>query len=113
MDSSVQVTTHDEVTVVTVIGRIDLDVAEPLSDELARVAAEDHRDALVDLTRVRSMDSTGLAVLLTALTALRRAGRRMELVLDQRRARRERRLSALADAFVVHHSVEGALLTRA
>lgn len=60
-------------------GELDMGTAPSAEEELRRVEAE-HRPILVDLRRLRFIDSTGLHMILAADRRVREAGERLVLV---------------------------------
>ena len=101
---SIEVDEHDDVTVVTVNGEIDLDTSDEFGLALVGGATMGRVD--VDLTGVSYIDSAGLRSLLTARTELEKQGMQMPrgqrlddrhpAVRDRRRRRPAQRLTARA-----------------
>ena len=74
------------VTLVTVLGEVDVGTAPEFEDELARAVDQGLGDGLVvDLTSVTFIDSTGLNALVRALERQRLAGGSLALVSDDAR----------------------------
>lgn len=63
--------------VVTPEGELDLTAAPQLEEHLLRVLAEG--DAVLDLSRISFIDSTGIALLVSVSGTARERGRRLEL----------------------------------
>ncbi len=112
MDGAVRTTMHGELAVVTTTGDVDIEMATPLREELARITDDTDSDVLVDLTQAIFMDSTGMGVLMAALRKLRVAGRTMELAVHDERVLHVLRICGLSDAFVVHRGVDEAMAAR-
>jgi anti-anti-sigma factor len=69
-------------------GELDLAARDRLEDELRRAEASDADRILVDLTRLRFIDSTGLRVLLEAEARNRRDGDRLAILRGPSRVQR-------------------------
>ena len=87
---------------------LDLAMAPELAARLREIAVEGERDAIVDLTRVAFMDSTGMAVLLNALRRLTRGGHRLLLVCPHGEPRRLLELAGMRGTFGVFDTVQDA-----
>ncbi|WP_424186939.1 STAS domain-containing protein [Actinokineospora sp. G85] len=106
------VTAHPHPTgalVVTACGEVDL-----TTSPLLRAALLDHlrpgpAQLIVDLTGVRLLDATGLAVLLVARKAAAAAGTRLSVVGDARPVLLPLAVTGLDDVFEVHPDLAGAL----
>jgi anti-sigma B factor antagonist len=84
---------RDEV-VVEPIGDLDLQSAEVLEREVARLRGDGHDDVVVDLRRVEFIDSTGLRVLIGLHRCAEREGRAISLVPGPRPVQRIFELTA-------------------
>jgi anti-anti-sigma factor len=112
MDESPQPSTADvesvtdELAIVTVRGEHDLGTKSALEDALARAGRR--RDVLVDLSHCDFMDSTVLAVLLSAHRSQAERGGRLELVIPAG-AHPIERIATLAriQAIVTTHPTRG------
>ena len=82
-------------TVLRATGELDLAGSPRLAARLNEVIWRNHGDVVVELD-VRTVDSTGLAVLLNTLRRLDRAGRRLRIVSLQPNVRRTLELTRLA-----------------
>jgi anti-anti-sigma factor len=82
-----------------IVGDVDLAVKTDLDSELADLLAEAHSPALVDLSRVTFMDSTGLNALCGAQRAGRALGTPLVLVAVPEQVRRLLELTGLWDHF--------------
>ena len=96
-------------TVVEVDGEIDVASADALRDEISLLLDRDRTDLVIDLRRVRFMDSTGLGVLVGTLKKVRLVGGRLQLVIDSERLLKVFRITALLQVFTVHDTLEAAL----
>ena len=61
-------------------GDLDLHTSRELASRLAEMAGQPAGDAVLDLTALRFMDSTGLSVVLKAVHRFSRQGKRLVLV---------------------------------
>ena len=103
----VEVTRRDRGAVVTVRGEVDLATAPALADALAGIAPGDG-PAVVDLTDVGFLDSSGLSVLLQARERLS-AGAGLRLVVTRPALQRVLAVTGLDEVFVVAPTVDEAL----
>ena len=80
---------------IAVAGELDLSSALTFNDELRR--AEDRRPQtlVLDLRRLRFMDSTGLRLIISAQSRARKRGRRLAIVLGSEPVRRLFRLAGV------------------
>jgi anti-sigma B factor antagonist len=72
---SVEATHEDEVTLLRVIGELDLATASPMSAALSTVSCPPGERLSVDLSRLNFMDATGLRLLIAADHRLRADGK--------------------------------------
>lgn len=100
-----------DVTVVSVAGEIDVFSAPELDAELSRQIAVPGRTplVLVDLDEVKFMDSTGLGVLVKALTGVREASGQLELVVTSENILKLFRITQMSEVFGLHSSRDSAL----
>ena len=94
--------------VMHVAGEVDALTSATLRRELTLHMGSHRPDLIVDLSRVTFFDSTGLSVLVRGVRQVRERGGRMELVVDQGRVVDLLRLTALAEMFRIHRTVEDA-----
>jgi len=92
---SVAANETDDAVTVTVTGEIDLLTCGDL-DTLLQAAVESRRRVIVDLANVSFADSTALAVLINAHTALAHHGQRLTLAAPSERVIRLLALSGLS-----------------
>jgi anti-sigma B factor antagonist len=98
---------HD-VTVLRATGELDLAGSPRLAARLNDVIWRHQGDVVLDLD-VRTVDSTGLAVLLNALRRLDRVGRRLHVVTTQPTVLRALRLTRLGRELHVTGHIDDAL----
>ena len=97
------------VAVVRLIGRLDLPVATPVKDRLAKVVAEGSPRLVVDLGEVSFVDSSGLAALIGGLKAARLEGGDLRIASPNDQARLILGLTTLDRVLRVCGSVEEAV----
>jgi anti-sigma B factor antagonist len=95
--------------VLAVRGEADLRTAGELKDRLGEVIAVDPPAVVLDLTHVTLLDSSALGVLLGAMKALRRRGRRLRLVAPGTEVRRIFEVTLLDRVFELDWSRDDAL----
>lgn len=110
IDLTVEITSKDPWTIVSVAGEIDLFTAPKLREQfLATLDDGEQTDRLlVDLTRVSFMDSTGLGVLIGALRRMNERDGRMALVCSEGPVLRVLELTRLNEVFSIFDSVDDA-----
>lgn len=106
----VTLTSRDEgeLTIIEVLGEVDVSSAARLRDELNAALAKAHRVSIVDLTGVPFLDSTGLGVLVGRLKAMRVQGGDMALVIGDDRVLRNFRITGLDKVFRLFDTVTAA-----
>ena len=109
MELSVTSHERDDRTVVEVSGEVDVYTASVLRTKLADLIDADHTDLVVDLTRVRFLDSTGLGVLVGALKKVRGRSGRLQLVIDQDKVMKVFQITALTQVFTIFPTLDAAL----
>ena len=97
------------VCLLTVGGELDVAAAPAFSEKLNHVIRTECGDVVVDLRRVGFVDSTGLAVLMSALRRLTRARRRMAVVIGNGAVKRAFEVTRLHWTFDVFDDVESAV----
>ena len=90
-----------ETVVVSAAGELDVNTAPELREQLARLAADDVRRVVVDLTDVSFVDSTALSVLVSALKRLRQADGDLELASPNPSVRRVFEITGLTRLFTI------------
>ncbi|MEV4195561.1 STAS domain-containing protein [Streptomyces toxytricini] len=111
---AVEVRPEAGTVVLLLAGELDHDTAEPLRDALqtalnAPAAAGGAPHLLVDLSRLRFCDSTGLNILLRARLVARAAGGAMELAGPTSQVARMFHLTGADGVFRVHPDLDTAL----
>jgi anti-sigma B factor antagonist len=101
-----------DATVLRATGELDLAGSPRLSARLNDVIWRQTGDVVIELD-VRTIDSTGLAVLLNALRRLDRAGRKLRIVSFRPNVRRTLELTRLARELHVTDRVDDAVAPRA
>jgi len=93
---------HDDHTVVTIYGEIDLYTAPRLHSELAAVLAEGTPARLViDMSGVEFCDSTGMNVLLSCLRRMRERGGELEIAAPRPGVRKILQVTGLDSVFTL------------
>jgi anti-sigma B factor antagonist len=83
---------------VALTGELDMSSALVFDEELRRVEAEDlPRTVVLDLRRLKFLDSTGLRLILSAHARARRCGRNLRIVQGSAAVRRIFRLTGMDD----------------
>jgi anti-sigma B factor antagonist len=83
---------------VALTGELDVSSALVFDEELRRVEAEDlPRTVVLDLRRLKFLDSTGLRLILSAHARARRCGRKLRIVQGSAAVRRIFRLTGMDD----------------
>lgn len=90
-------------------GRIDVESAPTLRDQLKTIADSTPRLVVVDLFEVEFIDSSGLSALVSGLKALRQSGGSISLSRPHPQALTALRLTLLDRVFPIFPSVEEAL----
>jgi anti-sigma B factor antagonist len=109
VDQADDYTTEDGLTVVTVTGEIDVYSAPALREKLVALIERGQVFLIVDLERVRFLDSTGLGVLIGGLRRVRARDGFLDLVCTQPRMLRIFQITGLTKIFTIFNSVEDAL----
>lgn len=108
MDFSVTTRAAGDVTVVDVVGEVDLSSAPGLSDQLAALFDAGRRLVLVDLTEVTFLDSTGLGTLVAGRNRAEEVGGRLPLVATGDRVLKLFRITGLDEVFEIYPSLDAA-----
>lgn len=98
-----------EVPVLAVAGEIDVYTAPQLRERLVGLAEPGDGDAVVDLSEVTFVDSTGLGVLVGGLKRFREAGHDMALVVTQPQILKVFEITGLTSVFSIHPSASDAV----
>ncbi|TWP34354.1 STAS domain-containing protein [Leekyejoonella antrihumi] len=109
MDVTITSRDDGELTIVEATGEVDVSSAMRFRDDLTRALADGKPNAIVDLTGVPFLDSTGLGVLVGRLKAMRINGGDMALVISDDRLLRNFKITGLDQVFRLHPTVDHAL----
>jgi anti-sigma B factor antagonist len=109
VELSVTTTRHDDVSVVTVDGEVDVYTAAQLRQTLDQEIAAGNIRLVVDLDNVGFLDSTGLGVLVGRLKLVRNDSGWLRIVCSSERILRVFRITGLDKVFGIHPTVEDAL----
>jgi anti-sigma B factor antagonist len=109
VDQADDYTTEDGLTVVTVMGEIDVYSAPALREKFISLVEQGKYFLIVDLERVQFLDSTGLGVLIGGLRRVRARDGFLDLVCTQPRMLRIFQITGLSKIFDIYNSVEEAL----
>ena len=109
MDFSVSQHNVADVPVLSVHGEVDVYSAPALKEQIATAMAAPGASAVVDLSQVEFMDSTGLGALVAARTAAAETGGRLPLVCDRDRILKLFQITGLDGVFEIHPSVDAAV----
>ena len=101
--------TDHEGGVLRVFGEIDVATAPALRDPLLALADGASPFAVVDMSDVSFIDSTGLSALVTARKRLRAEGCELRLVIDRPNVRKVFDVTGLSDFFAIFPSLEEAV----
>lgn len=110
MEISVASGGESAVTVIQVVGEVDVSTAARMREDLVRALGDGGGPAyVVDLTRVPFLDSTALGVLVGRLKAVRSAGGDLALVTADQRMLRNFAITGLAKVFRIFATVDEAV----
>ena len=107
--SAVAVCDEPDVAVLAIDNHLDARAASLIRSRFKRLIAAGRSDAVVDLTKVASLNSTSLGSFVCALRAMHRIGASIVLVADGGRVSRMLELTGLTRLFRVHASVRAAI----
>jgi len=113
VDVAISSRDEGELTIVEATGEVDASSAGRFRDELNRALADAKPHAIVDLTGVPFLDSTGLGVLVGRLKAVRVRGGDLALVISDERLLRNFQITGLDQVFRLHDTVDQALAAMA
>ena len=92
--------------IVTVSGDFDLQVAQRVVDELAKVEAAEPTLVILDLSRLSFLDSAGMGVIAAAQARANEAGRDLAVVRPPYSVRRAFEVSGFGDVINVVEDIE-------
>ena len=102
MELNVSSRYHDDHTIVTICGEIDLYTAPRLHSELAAVLVEGMpARVLIDMSGVEFCDSTGMNVLLSCLRRVRERGGELEIASPKPAVRKILQVTGLDSVFTL------------
>ena len=107
--ASFRVGTYAGRPVLTVGGQIDMHTAPDFSRHLHAILSAEHRDVIVDLSRVEFMDSSGLSVLVGALKSLRSLNGTVRVVARSGQLQQLFDLTGVSRLLPLHPSLEAAV----
>jgi anti-sigma B factor antagonist len=102
-------TEHEDIPVAVLSGELDFGTAPRVRDAVVRLATDGARLAVVDLSEVEFLDSTGLGVLVGCLKRFRTLGGDLRLVITTDRIRKVFEITGLLGAFGIYDSVAAAV----
>ncbi len=102
--------TREGVPILIATGEVDLATAPLLEERLHGLLDSSRPVFVLDLRGVSFLDSTGLSVLMRALSRCRESGGQLHLVIDQERIVKLFTLTGLEKMFPIWPSTESALL---
>lgn len=104
MEVSFALDEREGVPVLSVAGEIDVYTAPRLREQLLELANGGTTRAIVDMTEVSFVDSTGLGVLVSGLKRFREAGGDLVLVVVQPQILKVLEITGLTGVFSIHPS---------
>ena len=102
----------DGIEVVNVGGEIDIYTAPRLRELLIDLVSKNSYELVVNLEKVRFLDSTGLGVLVGGLKRVRAHDGSLDLVCTQERILKIFRITGLTQVFGIHQTVDQAIAAR-
>jgi len=108
---SITISTKDEGTTVvfTLVGSLDIATSPSVRAALLQESSEGKRDAIVDLTRVEFLDSTGLGALIGAHKRALDNGTDVRLVVSEGPIARLLSITGLTKIFAIYPTLKAAL----
>ena len=101
LNFGLEVSSEGRSALLTVRGDLDVQVAERVADELAKIESTEPELLVVDLSRLSFLDSSGMAVIAAAYGRAEKAGRRFAVVNPPPGVRRAFEMSRLDDVITV------------
>ncbi len=99
----------EDVAILTISGELDLALSIKLGPQLNAVLRTPARAVVIDLEAVSLVDSSGIALLLTAYRRLEQAGRQLAIACPTGSSRRAFEVTALDRQLPMHESRRDAL----
>ena len=113
MELNVSSRFHDDHTIVTIVGEIDLYTAPRLHSELASVLADGMpARVVIDMSRVEFCDSTGMNVMLSCLRRARERGGELEIAAPKPAVRKILQVTGLDSVFTLVENADQAGASR-
>jgi anti-sigma B factor antagonist len=113
VDLSIDRADHDDETVMSVGGEIDVYTAPIVRERLDAAVRDGHVNLVVDLSRVRFLDSTGLGVLVGRLKLTRSRDGSLRLVATEEKVLKVFAITGLDKVFEIYPTLEEALAASA
>jgi anti-sigma B factor antagonist len=113
VDLSIDRADHDDETVMSVGGEIDVYTAPIVRERLDAAVRDGHVNLVVDLSRVRFLDSTGLGVLVGRLKLTRSRGGSLRLVATEEKVLKVFAITGLDKVFELYETLDEALAASA
>ena len=102
----------DGIEVIDVGGTIDIYTAPRLRELLTALASKNNCQLIVNLEKVKFLDSTGLGVLVGGLKRVRAHDGSLDLVCTQTRLLKIFRITGLTKVFGIHETVDQAIAAK-
>ena len=99
----------DELSVVDVVGEVDVFSAPELAAQLTQLFDAGRQTVVVDLTSVTFLDSTGLGTLVAARNRAEEAGGQLPIIGSGERVLKLFRITGLDEVFEIYPSIEAAV----
>lgn len=109
---TVDVSSGDDVDLVTVAGELDLATGPHLREVLRGLLAASRNHVVIDLDRVTFIDSTGLGVLIAVHRRVTAAAGSLALVCNSPRCMRLMEITGMTRVFTFHDTAQDALQAR-
>ncbi|HEY2843701.1 MAG TPA: STAS domain-containing protein [Bryobacteraceae bacterium] len=100
---------REEVTILTLKGRLTLGESNIVREKVSQLAAAGRYRIVIDLTSVEYIDSTGLGILVICFTSLKKQGGALKLVNPNKRNVELLLLTKLHTVFEVFNEVQDAV----
>jgi anti-sigma B factor antagonist len=109
VELSLRTSVVEGVTVIGVGGEVDVSSSPTLRDRLTEVLDSGHGTAVVDLTEVTFLDSTGLGTLVGAFKRAEELSGSLPIVCPHERILKLFRITGLDTVFMIHDAVPAAV----
>jgi len=107
-DLEVSVRSKGDITIVEIVGEVDLYSSPQLRSDLLNLTKSGNEKILLDLSRVRYMDSSGVATLVEALQQAGKYGGKLKLANLRDAVKDVFELSRLDKVFDIYSTLEAA-----